>query len=404
MKTNSLFLIILFLSIACSESHKNGNSIVTPTDRQAEWADAEIGVLIHFDMPVFKPDYNFREFGSHPDPKIFNPTDLNTDQWLATAKNLGAKYAILVAKHCSGFCLWPTKSYDYSIKNSPWKNGKGDIVHDFVQSCKKYDIKPGIYASTSANGYCYVDNPGIVKENSPITQQEYNKIVETQLTELWSNYGDLFEVWFDGGVLSVGKGGPDILSLLNRLQPNTIAFQGPFGFPHLIRWVGNEEGTAPYPCWATCDSTTLVDGGVVFTDLHGDPYAPFWCPGESDFPLRWNTSFQGGWFWHEGEDSMIYSVNELMHKYETSVGRNTNMLLGIVINDKGLVPATDVERINEYGKEINKQYASPYKQTSGKGFKLTINFDNPTSIDRVVIQEDIKICFVIKKMIHLLGL
>ena len=115
---------------------------------------------------------------------------------------MGAKYAVLVAKHCSGFSLWPTDAHDYSIKQSPWKNGEGDIVADFIASCKKYNIKPGIYASTTANGYLYVDNPGVVQEGGPVTQEEYNQIVTQQLTELWSNYGELFEIWFDGGVLS----------------------------------------------------------------------------------------------------------------------------------------------------------------------------------------------------------
>lgn len=217
--------LLAALSVLVSCSSNEPTNVVTPNARQLAWADAEVGVLIHFDMPVYQPDYNFRKWGTHPDASIFNPTELNTDQWLETAHKLGAQYAVLVAKHCSGFSLWPTEAHDYSIKQSPWKNGEGDIVADFIASCKKYNIKPGIYASTTANGYLYVDNPGVVQEGGPVTQEEYNKIVTQQLTELWSNYGELFEIWFDGGVLSKDQGGADVLSLVQKLQPNAIAFQ-----------------------------------------------------------------------------------------------------------------------------------------------------------------------------------
>ncbi|MGM9760252.1 MAG: alpha-L-fucosidase [Parabacteroides sp.] len=386
-KTFAILLTVLSVLVSCSSNEMM--NVVTPNAQQIAWADAEIGVLIHFDMPVYQPDYNFREWGTHPDASIFNPTELNTDQWLETAHKLGAKYAVLVAKHCSGFSLWPTEAHDYSIKQSPWKNGKGDIVADFIASCKKYNIKPGIYASTTANGYLYVDNPGVVQKGSPVTQEEYNKIVTQQLTELWTNYGELFEIWFDGGVLSQKQGGTDVLSLIQKLQPNAIAFQGPYGYPNLVRWVGNEKGVAPYPCWSTADSTTNADGTLVIEGLNGDSSAPFWCPGESDFTLRWNRSFQGGWFWKAGQDSMMFTLPELLEKYETSVGRNTNMLLGMVIDERGLVPDADVCQIEALGKEIVRQYGNPLQQTSGTGSEFVIVFDQPVSINRVILQEDI---------------
>ncbi|MDR1864126.1 MAG: alpha-L-fucosidase [Bacteroidales bacterium] len=389
MKKISVILcaFISLLAISCNEAKKE--KIVVPNDIQLAWADAEIGVLIHLDLQVFKPDYDFRRWGTHPGAEIFNPTELDTDQWLETARKLGATYAVLVAKHCSGFSLWPTEAHDYSVKNSPWRDGKGDIVKDFVASCKKYNIKPGIYASTTANGYFYVDGPGLIQPGSPISQDTYNNIVTQQLTELWSNYGELFEIWFDGGVLSKEQGGADVQSLVRKLQPQAIAFQGPYGHPNLIRWVGNEEGVAPYPCWATADSTTNADGMTVIDGLHGDPFAPYWCPGESDFTLRWNRSFMGGWFWTEGQDSMMFTVDQLMTKYITSVGRNTNMLLGVVINDKGLIPEADVKRVELFGKAIKEQYGTPFRQTAGKGTEYVIRLEQPATIDRVIIQEDI---------------
>ena len=380
--------LLCFSSALFAQTNRKAK-VVIPTQQQVEWANCEMGVLIHFDMPVFEPEYDWTNFGTQPSPKVFNPTQLNTDQWLATAKKLGAKYAVLVAKHCSGFSLWPTKAHDYNISHSPWKNGKGDIVADFIRSCKKYGIRPGIYASTSANGYLHV-NAHKVDPKGPFTLAEYKKIVGKQLTELWGNYGKLFEVWFDGGLLSTTKGGVDAYSLLKKLQPQAIAFQGPYGYKNLIRWVGNEEGAAPYPCWATADSTTNADGTIEVSGLHGNSKAPYWCPGESDFTLRWNRSFQGGWFWHAGEDSKMFTVKELLKKYETSVGHNTNMLLGMVIDNRGLVPDADVQRIEAIGKEIQRQYGHPFKTMYGTGNTLIMNFAKPISVDRVVIQEDIR--------------
>jgi alpha-L-fucosidase len=388
MKKN--WIIILIVSVIFIISNTSYAQQVLPSEAQLKWADSEIGVLIHFDMPVFEPSYDFRkDWNYHPDISIFNPKQLDTDQWIKAAKDAGATYAVLVAKHCSGFSLWPTKAHDYSVKNAPWKNGQGDIVKDFIASCRKYGLKPGIYASTTANGYLKVDNPGRVVSGDPIEQKKYNEIVEMQLTELWSQYGDLFEVWFDGGVLPVEKGGFDVLALLRKYQPHAIAFQGPFGYENNIRWVGNEEGVAPYPCWSRADSTTSASGVVEIKGLNGNPEGLFWCPGESDFPLRLNSSFQGGWFWHKDQDTRMRSLNELVDKYCKSVGRNTNMLLGVVIDERGLVPDADVKRMNEFGELIKKSFGVPLAETQGSGKELTLNLSKPQQVNYVVIAEDI---------------
>jgi len=389
MKKNKiLFILVLAISLTVQSQNK---PTVLPTKAQLDWANAEIGVLIHFDMQVFKPDYEWRrDIGKHPDASVFNPKQLDTDQWIKAAKAAGAKYAVLVAKHCSGFSLWPTKAHEYSVKNSPWKNGEGDLVKDFVASCKKYGLKPGIYASTTANGFLRVDNPGKVLSGDPDEQKRYNKIVETQLTELWTNYGPLFEIWFDGGVLPVEKGGFDILSLVKKYQPNAIAFQGPFGYENNIRWVGNEEGVAPYPCWSRADSTTSASGVIEIKGLNGNPNGLFWCPGEADFPLRLNSTFQGGWFWHKDQDNKIRTLEELMDKYSKSVGRNTNMLLGIVIDDRGLVTDADVARLNEMGLKIEQSFSNLIAKTSGTGNELVLELNSSKQPSYIVIQEDIK--------------
>ncbi|MFT3949899.1 MAG: alpha-L-fucosidase [Agriterribacter sp.] len=365
-----------------------------PTKAQQRWADAEIGAMFHFDLQVFEPTYKWREnFDYHPDLSIFNPEELDTDQWIRAAKAAGATYAVLVAKHCSGFSLWPTKAHPYSVKNTPWKNGKGDIVRDFIASCKKYGIKPGIYASVSANAYFKVDNPGLVISRNPEEQEKYKQVVQTQLTELWSQYGKLFEVWFDGGVLPPEKGGVDIPALFKKYQPEAIAFQGPFGYSNNIRWVGNESGVAPYPCWATADSTTSATGDIKIQGLNGNPSGEFWCPGEADFALRkWTKekpAFQGGWFWHEGEEDRIRTLDDMMNRYIETVGRNTNMLIGIVVDTSGLVPDADTRSLEAFGQEVKKRFSVPLGSVAGKGTLFTINFKSPRQVNYIIIKEDI---------------
>ena len=386
-KTICLFYFVITLTLI---SYGQVSQPVVPSKAQLEWAGSEVGVLIHFDMPVFEPSYDFRkDWNYHPDLKIFNPTELNTDQWLEAAKSAGATYAVLVAKHCSGFSLWPTKAHPYSVKNTPWRNGQGDIVKDFMASCKKYGLKPGIYASTTANGFLKVDNPGKVVSGNKEEQKRYNEIVQLQLTELWSQYGKLFEVWFDGGVLPVAKGGFDVLAMLKKYQPDALAFQGPFGYENNIRWVGNEEGVAPYPCWARADSTTSASGVIEIKGLNGNPNGLFWCPGESDFPLRLNSSFQGGWFWHKDQDSKLRTLDELKDKYCKSVGRNTNMLLGIVVDNRGLVPDADVQRLKDFGQLIKNSFSNVLGKTSGSGKEFTVKFKSPQPVSYVVLMEDI---------------
>lgn len=362
---------------------------ILPSKAQVRWADAEIGVMYHLDMQVFEPEYEFRQnWNYQPDVSKFNPKELDTDQWIKSAKAAGATYAVLVAKHCSGFSLWPTKAHSYSVKNAPWKKGQGDIVKEFIASCKKYGVKPGLYASASANAFMKVDNPGLVLSGNAQEQEKYKEVVKTQLTELWSQYGELFEIWFDGGVLPPDKGGIDMHALVKKYQPNAVAFQGPYGYQNNIRWVGNEDGVAPYPCWSRADSTTSATGLVQIKGLNGNPEGAFWCPGEADFPLR-NHAFQGGWFWKAGEDGKIRTVADLRNRYDETVGRNTNMILGIVVDDRGLVPDADVKRLEEFGNEIKDRFAKSLGQATGQKNELIINFAGIKPVRDVIIEEDI---------------
>ena len=363
----------------------------SPTKKQLEYQDCEIGVIIHLDVQVFEPSYNFREQrGYTPSPSVFNPSMLDTDQWIDSAKAAGAKYAVLVAKHCSGFSLWPTKAHDYSVSSSPWRKGRGDIVGDFFASCKRHDIKPGLYCSAACNAYMNVDNPGRVLSGTPAKQMQYNTTVERQLLELWSNYGEVFEIWFDGGVLPPEKGGPDILPILERLQPDSVVFQGPSNCRSLLRWVGNERGEAPYPCWSATDIITSEDGTTERGGLGGSPDGSTCAPAESDMPNRdQHKAFQGGWFWREGEDHLLYSLDHLVERYYSGVGRNTNLLLGMVIGNRGLVPDADRKRFTEFGNEISRRFGKPVSHVSGEGEMIELTLSRAATISQAHIMEDI---------------
>ena len=362
--------------------------IIKPTPEQIEWADSEIGVIIHLDLVTFRSPYNMYEHYGDPIPASeFNPSRLSTDQWISAAKSLGAKYAVLVAKHGTGFSLWPTDAHEYSVKNSPYKNGKGDIVAEFIESCKKYGLRPGLYCSASSNQYLRVLNPGKVDDGDPEKQKKYNEIVLKQLEELWTRYGEIFEIWFDGGVIPVEQGGPDVSSLLHKLQPNAVVFQGPIGTRSLLRWVGNERGIAPEDCSSLYESKYLDATGLIEYDMSGSENPEVWSPAESDFPNRYaDRAYLGGWFWKEGEEHAIVPASELFERYLTSVGRNTNMLVGMVIDKNGEFPKKDSETFAEAGRMIRETFGKPI--ASAKAGDLSLRCDGKCA-RYVAIGEDI---------------
>ena len=377
-------------SISMSEQKK----LVYPTLEQVQWAEAEMGVIIHLDLPTFREDYNFREHWEDPIPaKEFAPSDLDTDQWLEAAQKMGAKYAVLVAKHCTGFSLWPTDAHDYSVKNSPWKDGKGDIVADFFHSCEKYGIRPGLYYSASCNQFKNVDNPGLVRSGDPREQKAYNEMVLQQLTELWTRYGKIFEIWFDGGCLPVEKGGPDIAGLLHRLQPDAVVFQGPEGTKSLLRWCGNERAEAAENCSAIFDyGNQDATGTVERLDL-GDTYGSVWCPAECDMPNRYaHRSYAGGWFWKEGEEDAIIPAEVLFERYLKSIGRNGNLLIGMVIDTNGRFPEKDRQTFESFGNEVRRVFGEPLAEDFSNPVENVYELSVPKGEDRpgyVVIGEDI---------------
>jgi alpha-L-fucosidase len=359
----------------------------TPTPAQLMWQDMELGMFFHFDIIVYKPDWNWRTWKDLPSSALYNPYRLNTDQWMEAAQAMGAKYAVLVAKHCSGFLQWQSDLYPYGVKQSPWRDGKGDLVADFVASCHKYGIKPGIYASVTANAYLEVDNPGLVnrgKGGDAQKQAEYVRICERMLTELWSRYGELTEIWFDGGALPPDKGGPDMLPLLQQYQPNALIFQGPHAN---LRWIGNEQGVADYPCWATVTNRKTLEAAEHGNPQllgSGDPAGELWVPGECDVPIRNHE-----WFWRPNEEHKLWKLDQLIDKYYKSVGRNANLLINANPTPDGLVPEADFERYAQFGAEIRRRFSRPLAETTGEGYAVELPLGDVTIVDHVVIMEDI---------------
>lgn len=354
-----------------------------PTKQQLEWADMEIGVIIHYIMDIYNPD--FKEFKTDAvrtelSPDKFNPQNLDPEQWVRSAAELGAKYAVFVANHCTGFSLWQTKVNDYSCASMKWKDGKGDIFREFIDACKKYNIKPGVYYSTGCNGY-YNINDEVSHDYKAEYYQNYVKCVERQIEELWSEYGEMFEIWFDGGIIPIEEGGPDVYSILKKYQPNAITFQGPDDSPHNIRWVGNERGFAPENCWSTLKAD---DKG----NLSGDPDGELWDPAETDFPNRFKEAFGGGWGWKEGEENMIFSPEQLLDSYVKSVGRNTNMLIGMAISTNG--DFQDEEQFIQFGKLLRETFGTPIAEiTEQTGTTFSVINEKNVPIKYLVLCEDI---------------
>lgn len=370
-------------------------SIVLPSKQHMEWADCEIGVIIHCDLQVFAPEWNYGDVATLPDPSCFHPSALDTDQWLETAQALGAKYAVFVAKHGTGFSMWPTKAHEFSVKNSPWKQGQGDLVADFLKSCQKYGIRPGLYCNCNYNVKYGIDNHRCVFDDTKQHWDNYVDMLLIQLEELWGNYGKLFEIWFDGGHLPYEQGGKRVLDLLTRLQWDTVAFQGDPEHIASVRWIGNERADAPYPACRSLTNGNTASNGLLerFCDpvYSGVFDGKYFCPGEADMPNRDQMhAHMGGWFWRKGEDSLAYPPEELLERYYSSVGRNCNLLLGMVIDDRGLVPDSDVAQFKRTGELIRAQYSHPVGKTMGEGLVFDLEVGVGQSVNMICVMEDQK--------------
>lgn len=296
---------------------------VRPSPQQLAWQDLEIGVLIHFGPNTWMD----REWGDGTaDPKIFNPPQFDPEQWVKAARAGGARYLVMVAKHHDGFCLWPSRWTDYSVKSSPWRGGKGDAVGEVAAACRKHGLKFGVYLSPwDRHEPSYKDNAA------------YDNYYARQITELATRYGELVEFWLDGA----GSEGhvydfQRYIRTLRTYQPNTMIFADVGLLPWAdIRWVGNESGFAHEENWNPVDAYQVLR----------------WRPAEADTPLR-----EGHWFWHPNAEKRLKPLDRLMDTYAKTVGRGAQLVLGLAPDDRGLMPEADVRRLEEFGAELRRIY------------------------------------------------
>lgn len=321
---------------------------VVPTPSQVNWQRMEFYGFIHFGLNTFTG----REWGyGDENPRIFNPTDFNASDIVSTFKKGGMKGMIYTAKHHDGFCAWPTKSTDHNITKSPWKNGKGDVVKEFALACKKHGIKFGTYLSPWD------------RNNAEYGREGYLDVYYKQIRELLTNYGPVFEIWFDGANGGDGYYGgarekrnigdaekyynfEKIVEMIRNIQPNCIIWgAGHYGD---ARWGGSEKGHVNYPHW----STVGLQGGGGGTGKRGGER---WVPAEGDTTIN-----HAGWFWHQGQSSRVKSPEELMQVWFDSVGRGANLILNVAADKTGRLDPEDVKSLMEFKELRDKLYARDY--------------------------------------------
>jgi alpha-L-fucosidase len=326
MRRNAKYWIFsaaaLLATLSVSTIYGQEAGEIRPAPYQTAWQDLEFGVIIHFSTNTFLD----REWGDgSASPSTFNPTQFDPDQWMKAIRDSGAKYVVLVAKHHDGFCLWPTGQTDYSVKSSPWQNGKGDVVGDVARAARKYGLKFGVYLS-----------PWDRHEPKYKDSVEYDKYYNAELEELATSYGDLVEFWLDGA----GSAGhvynfPKIIETLRTYQPNTVVFADMALFEYGdARWVGTEAGSVDYENWNVIDR-------------HG--YRR-WRPVEADTPLR-----KLHWFWHPNDEASLKSLPDLLDMYDKTAGRGAQLMLGLAPDNRGLLPDSDVKRLEEFGAALRKR-------------------------------------------------
>ncbi|MGL5959254.1 MAG: alpha-L-fucosidase [Bacteroidales bacterium] len=336
---------------------------LVPSPQQLAWQKLETTVFFHFGINT----YTEQEWGDGTeDPALFNPTELNTDQWVETIKKAGFKLAIITAKHHDGFCLWPTATTAHSVAASPWRNGKGDLVRELQQSCQKYGIKFGVYLSPwDRNAQCYGTD-------------EYNDFFVAQLTELLTQYGTIDEVWFDGACGEGPNGKRQeydfarYYELIKKTQANAVtAISG-----NDVRWVGNETGYGRETEWS---ATVLLNEAIPENDAQNKELGisntskdlgsrellakaskVVWWPSEVDVSIR------PGWFYHQDEDSKVRSVENLANIYYSSIGQNSSLLLNIPPNKLGRIAPVDSINLIAFGEFLDNLYAKNFMASNGK--------------------------------------
>ena len=372
-------------------------------------------MFVHFTVNTFTD----KEWGFGDEKEsVFNPTDLDCRQWAKVAKEAGMKGIIITAKHHDGFCLWPSKYTDHSVKNSTWKDGNGDVLKELRTACDEYGLKLGVYLSPWD------------RNNASYGTPEYLTYYRNQLHELMTGYGNIFEVWFDGANGGDGYYGgtketrkidnktyydwTNTHKIVRELQPSAVMFSdaGPD-----VRWVGNERGMGSQTNWCLLNKDSMYPGGDFAGILgEGNEDGKYWVPAEVDVSIR------PGWFYHQNQDSLVRSPQNLMELYYASVGRNSNLLLNVPPDRRGHLHENDVKSLLEFRELLKNEFAiniangknATASVTRGRGFEATnandgnpetywatddsqttgdliIDLGNKMEVNRIVLQEYIKL-------------
>ncbi len=397
----SRFLIIALLN--CLLIHAQETPL--PTRAQLAWHETEYYLFVHFGPNTFTS----KEWGDGNEPEdVFNPTDLDCRQWARIAKDAGAKGIIITAKHHDGFCLWPSDFSKHTVKQSKWKNGKGDVLKELSQACREYGLKFGVYISPWDKNHPDYGTP------------KYNDVFVGMLKELLKGYGNIWEMWWDGANGEGPNGKKQVYdwrrfeNTVRQYSPRTVIFSdiGPD-----IRWVGNENGFAGDPNWNFLDTAGFMRGlGAPHTDTlnRGNYYGKYWIPGECDVSIR------PGWFYHKEEDAKIKSPQQLFNIYLKSVGRGANLLLNVPpdpqgrITDKDSIALVEFKKLRDESFNVNVlKQANTYYEFSQKDFSkkpiMVRTIDTATktygiNLQNFIVQlhQPVKInCIVLREAIHL---
>ncbi|MFT7031608.1 MAG: alpha-L-fucosidase [Cyclobacteriaceae bacterium] len=375
------------------------NKVPVPTPAQLQWQNAELAALVCWDLHAF--DGKFYKQGEArvtpvADYNIFNPQSYDTDQWAKSLKDAGFKIAILTVSHETGFFFHQSDATPYSMKALKWQDGKGDILRDFKASCEKYDILPGVYIGTRWNSFYGIHDFKVHGDNAfaQNRQKHYNTMIEKIVKEIFNNYGDWAMVWFDGGAHGPEQGGPDVLSVFEKYQANSLFYHNLQRAD--MRWGGSESGTVPYPSWGTFPYKSTGAGESAKKQIAannfellktGDPNGKYYMHAMSDAPLRGNGGHD--WFWEPDREHLINPLDKLVKMYYNSVGHNTSLILGVTPNPDGLMPEPDVKRLKEFGDEIKRRFSNPIISVSGTGKKLNLKLPKSQKVSQIVLMEDI---------------
>jgi alpha-L-fucosidase len=377
MRTILIFLALLLPCATLSQNEAYRGPIPLPSKAQVRWHGYERIMFVHFSANTWQTHRGLdNEYDDLSTPLArINPAQLNTDQWCRVAKSWGARMILFVAKHGGGFAMWRTNTTEYGIKNTAWRNGRGDILADLSKSCRKFGLDLGIYLYPGDPHWGAGSGSGGITSDST-RQKEYTKIFRRQLTEVLTTYGEIREVWFDGSCRI------NVDDILKKHASHAVIFQGPMAS---LRWVGNEDGFAPFSNWYTLPAKDLRTG--VATAVQSDPFGDAYAPVEIDVPLLKNGGHK--WFWAPNTEHLIMTTDQLMNLYYKSVGRGAVLLLNSTPDTTGLIPPAHVLAYKAFGDEIRRRFGTPLAKRSGTGKMLELSFAAPTEVNHVVIQEDV---------------